>query len=155
MQAGNNGWQIAEGRSYLPDCIQVFLPKGRHGCRKGKGIGSDCWECGCKCPRKDCVAYPDTRHAPLGIKTPSLATDTELGMCLRLFLSKLSQLCSDKSGKTNCALLWEAKKKKIWIVANLRDSPNCVYWLGVNMWGGNVDPDIRWGESWNFILVEV
>lgn len=127
-RAEQGGWQISHcsnhegGQQWLAICWREKLPtwlhsgissQGKHGSQKGKGIGSDCWECGCECPHKDYVTYPHppTPHPPpLGIKPPSLVTDTELGMCLRLFLSKLSQLCSDKPGKTNCALLWEGKK---------------------------------------------
>lgn len=49
------------------------------------------------------VTYPNTPHVPLGIENHSLVTDTELGTCLGLFLSKLALQC--QAGKTNSALL--------------------------------------------------
>ena len=39
MQADNNGWQFTEGRSYLPDCIQVSLPKESMATKRGRELG--------------------------------------------------------------------------------------------------------------------
>lgn len=120
-QAAVAGNSLTGGKGYLPDCIQVSLPKGGLAAKRGRELGVWVWVS----PQR--LLHTLRPHMPLwGIENSSLATDTELGKRLGVFLSKWSQLRGDKPDKANCALLWEGKK---WLICSKSRSPSQLHVL--------------------------